>query len=85
MWKSIVLAVIVCFGGYLGYSQAHPQPNPESYKKQVRPFNPNDNLRSLEPQEYCYDGVVYVGFYLGNATWGSVKFDSKTKQVVTCK
>lgn len=84
MWKSLVLVVIVCFGGYLGYSQAHPQPNPESYKKTVRPFSPHED-RFPDPSEYCYDGVVYIGFWYGNASWGSAKFDSKTKQVVTCK
>lgn len=34
--------------------------------------------------EVCYDGVVYVRFPSGDATWGSVKFDKTTKQPVTC-
>ena len=85
LWKSVAVTLALMLGTYLSASYSLPIPNPEDYKKVVRPFNPDANLRSLDPQEYCYYGVVYVGFYLGNATWGSAKFDSKTKQVVTCK
>lgn len=34
--------------------------------------------------DVCYDGIVYVQFSAGNASWGSVKFDKNTKQPVTC-
>lgn len=84
LWKSVAVTLTLMLATYLSASYSLPIPNPEDYKKVVRPFNPHEN-RFLEPSEYCYDGIVYVGFWYGNATWGSVKFDSKTKQVVTCK
>lgn len=83
MWKSIAAVLTLMFGTYISVSYSKPLPNPEDYNKVARPFNPKDS--SLSPAEYCYDGVVYVAFYYSNYTWGSVKFDSKTKSVVTCK
>lgn len=84
LWKSVAVTLALILGTYISVSQSRTVPDPESYRKSVRPFDPYED-RFPEPKEYCYDGVVYIGFWYGNASWGSVKFDSKTKQVVTCK